>query len=190
MAIDFEYRRRALGQLPATVGVYVLCDLDAVPIYVGQSAREGIRARVRRHLTSARSDIVANRQIDVWEIAHVWAYALPVGVSINDLESALFHHFHPQSQLMNGKTPAAPSAKFPLPSPSVKVQVMSDKEIGLKREPDQRLSRQANVYAQIVNHFLTVKNSAQIAAAMGAHFERLAKYHQQLLSSADGSTDD
>jgi hypothetical protein len=55
------------------IGCYVLCDLDEVPIYVGQSV-DGIRARVRRHLTSARSDIIANRQIDVWEIAYVWAY--------------------------------------------------------------------------------------------------------------------
>ena len=30
---------------------------------------DGIRSRVARHLTSARSDIIANRQIDVWEIA-------------------------------------------------------------------------------------------------------------------------
>jgi hypothetical protein len=55
------------------IGCYVLCDLDRAPIYVGQSV-DGIRSRVNRHLTSARSDIIANRQIDVWEIAWVGAY--------------------------------------------------------------------------------------------------------------------
>ena len=59
--------------LTNAIGVYVLCDLDGVPIYVGQS-KDGIRARVRRHLTSARSDIIANRQIDPWEIAFVQAF--------------------------------------------------------------------------------------------------------------------
>lgn len=70
MAIDLAFRRRALRTLTNVVGCYVLCDLDAVPIYVGQSV-DGIRKRVNRHLTSARSDIIANRQVDVWEIAWV-----------------------------------------------------------------------------------------------------------------------
>jgi excinuclease UvrABC nuclease subunit len=45
--------------LTNTIGVYALCGLDGVPIYVGQS-KDRIRARVRRHLTFARSDIIAN----------------------------------------------------------------------------------------------------------------------------------
>jgi hypothetical protein len=73
MAIDLPFRRRAVRTLTNAIGCYVLCDLDEVPIYVGQSV-DSIRARVNRHLTSARSDIIANRQIDVWEIAWVWAY--------------------------------------------------------------------------------------------------------------------
>jgi Uri superfamily endonuclease len=61
MAIDMAFRRKAVSKLTQAIGVYVLCDLDHVPIYVGQSV-EGIRSRVRRHLTSARSDIIANRR--------------------------------------------------------------------------------------------------------------------------------
>ena len=53
-----------MRELTNEIGCYVLCDLDAVPMYVGQSTN-GIRSRVNRHLTSARSDIIANRQIDV-----------------------------------------------------------------------------------------------------------------------------
>ena len=49
-----------MQSLTNEIGVYVLCDLDQAPIYVGQST-DGARARVRRHLTSARSDIIANR---------------------------------------------------------------------------------------------------------------------------------
>src|SRR3954451_6290676 len=108
MAINLEFRRKAVRTLINVVGVYVLCDLDRIPIYVGRSS-DGIRARVNRHLTSARSDIIANRQIDVWEIAWVWAYPIENRANIPALEDALFHEFHPKSALMNGKVPRRPA---------------------------------------------------------------------------------
>ena len=86
MAINITFRRKAVRTLTNDVGVYVLCDLDQVPIYVAQSA-DGIRTRVRRHLTSARSDIIANRQIDVWEIAWVWAYPAKTVLDRANLEA-------------------------------------------------------------------------------------------------------
>jgi hypothetical protein len=68
---------------------------------------------------------------------------------------------------------------------------MSDAEICEKQDPVQRLPRQAAHYAQIVGHFLAVKESRQIARAMGAHFQRLTKYHQLLLGlAASGAVDD
>jgi len=160
-------------------------------VYVGQSV-DGIRSRVARHLTSARSDIIANRQIDVWEIAWVWAYPVETKEEIGPLEALLYHQFDPQSQLMNGTVPTRPRSLRRVPVPAQKVQVMSDTEIQEKRDPVQRLPRQAAHYAQIVGHFLAVKESKQIARAMGAHFQRLAKYHQTLLSiaTAEGVDDD
>ena len=65
MAIDLAFRRRSVRTLTNEIGCYVLCDLDQVPIYVGQSVDGD---PLPRHLTSARSDIIANRQIDVWRI--------------------------------------------------------------------------------------------------------------------------
>ncbi|GAK34338.1 hypothetical protein JCM17846_33270 [Iodidimonas nitroreducens] len=104
MPIDFKFRKTAVGTLTTQIGVYVLADLDNVPIYVGQS-KDGIRKRVQRHLTSARSDVIANRQIDVWEVAYVWAFPIDDAEVISALEAALFHQLHPQSRLMNGKLP-------------------------------------------------------------------------------------
>ena len=52
MAIDLKFRKKAVGTRTNKIGCYVLCDLDQVPIYVGQSV-DGIRSRVNRHLTSA-----------------------------------------------------------------------------------------------------------------------------------------
>lgn len=191
MAVDFSFRKRAVASLINEIGVYVLADLDNVPIYVGQSA-DGIRARVARHLTSARSDIIANRQVDVWEIAYVWAYPVAGRAEINLLEASLFHHFNPVSQLMNGTLPPRPDALPDLPKPSQVVQVMSDHEIDDRKQPEQRLPRQADHYAQIVGHFLTVKNSPQVARAMDAHFERLQRYHALLLGKPvdEGGTDE
>ncbi len=183
MAIDLAFRRKAVRTLTNKVGCYVLCDLDQVPLYVGQS-RDGIRARVNRHLTSARSDIIANRQVDVWEIAWVWAYPVEIVDEITPLETALFHEFHNLSALMNGKVPPVAANGAPLPTPFQTVQVMSDSEITEKLDPALRLPRQAEHYSQIVGHFLAVKNSKEIAGAIQAHYQRLSKYHRQLLGLA------
>src|SRR5688572_23968910 len=142
MAIDLAFRRLAVRTLTNEIGCYILCDLDGVPIYVGQSV-DGIRSRVNRHLTSARSDIIANRQIDVWEISYVWAYPVQHRHQIGPLENALFHEYHSQSALMNGRVPPPPPTEFVAPQPGQVVQVMSDEEIAEKRDPALRLPRQA-----------------------------------------------
>ncbi|WP_215767523.1 GIY-YIG nuclease family protein [Gluconobacter cerinus] len=180
MAIDFGFRKTSVRKLTNKIGVYVLCDLNQQPMYVGQS-KDGIRSRVARHLTSARSDIIANRQIDVWEIAWVFAYPVENKEEITPLEGLLFHHFNSYSLLMNGSIPPVPSPGTPIPAPAQIMQVMSNDEIADKIDPAQRLPRQAGHYTNIVSHFLTVKNSPQIARAMDAHFKRLASYHAQLL---------
>lgn len=186
MAI-FSYRKAALRKLTREVGVYILSDLDNVPLYVGQSV-DGIRQRVNRHLTSARSDIIANRQIDVWEVAYVWAYPVEDKIDIGPLEAALFHHYHATSALMNGTIP--PPSSYPIPeNPAQVVKVMDDEEMAARKQPALRLPRQASHYTQIVGHFLSVKNSSQIAGAMDAHFQRLSRYHAQLLGISEPEPD-
>src|SRR5208283_5110378 len=133
MAIDLAFRRRAVRTLTNEIGCYVLCDLDLVPIYVGQSV-DGIRSRVNRHLASARSDIIANRQIDVWEIAYVWAYPVENRADIGPIEDALFHEFRTKSALTNGKAPKPPANRVEAPAPFQKVQVMADREIQEKMD--------------------------------------------------------
>jgi hypothetical protein len=66
---------------------------------------------------------------------------------------------------------------------------MSGDEIKEKRDPGLRLPRQAERYSEIVNHFISVKNSKQIARAMNAHFERLSKYHATLIGLATDEED-
>ncbi|GGL98675.1 GIY-YIG nuclease family protein [Micromonospora yangpuensis] len=54
-------------------GCYAFYDYDGEPIYVGQT-NEKLRTRIRRHLTNQRTDAVAMRILDVFEVAdmEVW----------------------------------------------------------------------------------------------------------------------
>ncbi len=85
---------------------------------------------------------------------------------------------------MNGKAPQPLTDVLTPPEPAQRVQVMTEDEIREKRDPALRLPRQAEHYTQIVGHFLAIKNSKEIAGAIQAHFERLQKYHRELLGLA------
>jgi hypothetical protein len=56
-------------------GVYAFYDYDSEPIYVGQT-NEQLRTRIRRHLTNQRTDAVAMRILDVFEVAEVEVWPL------------------------------------------------------------------------------------------------------------------
>lgn len=175
------FRRGALKELTNKIGVYALCDLDEVPIYVGQSV-DGIRARVNRHLTSARSDIIANRQIDVWEIAYVKAWPVDHKSEIPQLEAILFALFNAQKPLMNGSIPPL-LGKLPkkAPEPAQTVQVLDDANIKVRRDPALRLPRQIEHIGRLVDQILNVKDSAQLRRSLTAHFERLNAYRAAFL---------
>jgi len=179
--LSIDFRHKALSTLTDEIGVYALCDLDKTPVYVGQSV-DGIRSRVRRHLTSARSDIIANRQVDVWEIAYVMAWPVTMKDMIEPLEAHLFHRFDVRKALMNGTIPADPGElDFQIPDDSI-IQVISDDDIQTRRNPEFRLPRQIEHYQRLVDHILNVKDSKQLRRSLRAHFERLSAYHSQFLS--------
>lgn len=178
---SISYRKRSLKDLTDDIGVYALCDLDKVPIYVGQSV-DGIRRRVNRHLTSARSDIIANRQIDVWEIAYVMAWPVNRVEDIPQLEAVLFNVFDAAKTLMNGSIlRRPPSMPRRVPDPTEIVQVMSDEDITVRKDPILRLPRQIEHIGRLVDHILSVKDSAQLRRSLKAHFERLDDYREQFL---------
>lgn len=177
-----------MKKLTDEIGVYVLCDLDAVPIYVGQSV-DGIRARARRHLTSARSDIIANRQVDPWEIAYVRAYPAKRPGDIPLLEASLFAQFNAKKPLMNGSVPVAKDSLLKkLPEPAQVIQVMPDEEIKVRKDPALRLPRQIEHIGRLVDQILTVKDSRQLRRSLAAHFERLDEYRKAFLEAGTSVT--
>jgi hypothetical protein len=178
-----KYRKKQMKALTNKVGVYALCDLDGIPIYVGQST-DGIQNRVRRHLTSARSDIIANRQIDPWEIAFVQAYPVNRIKDIPLLEASLFAKFHRKKPLMNGSIPVAEGQLLRhVPKPAETIQMMPDEELRVRREPALRLPRQIEHIGRLVDHILTVKDSAQLRRSLAAHFDRLDAYRTAFLKA-------
>ena len=180
MISPIEFRKSALKSVTRQIGCYALCDLDGVPLYVGQSV-DSIRARVSRHLTSARSDIIANRQLDVWEVAFIRAYPVDTKEQIPSLESSLFEAFDAASPLINGKRVELGEVLGDIPEPSQIVQIISDEDLHERRQPDARLPRQAQHYARLLDQYLVVKQNEQIEYALRAHFERMKRYHLALV---------
>jgi hypothetical protein len=182
------FKKRSLRKLPVSAGVYALCDLDESPIYVGQSKggkAEGILPRVRRHLTSARSDVIANRQIDVWEIAFVWAWPVANAAEIGLLEAHLFHEFNDRSPLVNGAVPPKPGAlDFAVPE-CVRVQVMDDREIAARKEPSLRFPRQIQHFGALVDYILNTQDKPHLRRALQVYFDRLSRYQSAFLGGGD-----
>lgn len=56
-------------------GVYAFFDYDGEPIYVGQT-KESLSTRLNRHLTNQRTDAVAMRILDVFEVAEMRVWPL------------------------------------------------------------------------------------------------------------------
>lgn len=177
------YRRKALSDLTTQIGCYALADLDGVPLYVGQSV-DGIRTRVARHLTSARSDIIANRQLDVWEVAYVYAFPVDFRDEISILEATLYQAYNSKSPLINGKRINQGQVLETMPKPLQTIQVVSEDERQERLNPDVRLPRQADHYARLLDHYLVVKKNDQIEYALKAHFQRMTKYHRRLLENS------
>lgn len=177
-----KYRHQQVAKLTPQVGVYALCDLDETPIYVGQSI-DGIRARVQRHLTSARSDVIANRQLDIWEVAFVWAWPLQVVNidEINQLEGYLIHQFHDSHPVLNGSLPKRPTSLVNVPERQV-VQILPDEEVVRRRDPTLRLPRQAAQFANLLSYILEVKENPELKRTLRAHFERLERYYEEYMN--------
>lgn len=147
-----QFRHQRLLSPVNDIGVYALCALGQIPIYVGQST-DGIRSRVRRHLTNARSDIIANRQVDVWAIAFVWAWSVPDESLINSVEAALFYRFDCRPRSTNGTVPQQPNSQVAIPGHS-SLQVLSDEEVTRRKEPRYRFPWQSQQVALSLDHIL------------------------------------
>ncbi|MBB6429380.1 GIY-YIG nuclease family protein [Algisphaera agarilytica] len=180
------YRKDALRGLPDTAGVYALCDLDNVPIYIGQATASkdtSIRKRVQRHLTSARSDVIANRQLDVWEIAYVRGWECEGEYPRKELESQLVEFYDNQSPLVNGTIPTLLGSPLQEAPKAIAIQVMPDDLISVRLNPAIRFPRQAETFTQLLDYVLNVYDKPHLRRALCVHHARMAKYLEAFLDT-------
>jgi hypothetical protein len=146
----------------AKFGVYAFFDYDGEPIYVGQT-REGLRTRIRRHLTNQRTDAVAMSVLDPFEVLDVkmwplWELEEDTTLSekerkrrLNSAEHAVFQEVLKAStfgSVLNEKDVVSDSSPDPLPDP-VEARIIPDKLIPLRKHPDVRIARRANTIASL-----------------------------------------
>jgi hypothetical protein len=141
-------------------GVYAFYDYDGEPIYVGQT-NEQLRVRVQRHLTNQRSDAVAMRVLDVFEVAEVevwpvWSLEGTSGSSkvarekldayeysayMNAIESSRF------KAILNEKIPPI-SLRVGMP-PSLRFPLVDDLIRAERGHPDIRMARRAETISRL-----------------------------------------
>lgn len=147
----------------ATWGVYAFYDYDGEPIYVGQT-NEKLRTRIRRHLTNQRSDAVAMRILDVFEVAEaeVWPLWHLEGITSSspnfseakrDLDAheyTAYLNALEKSRLkaiLNEKIP--PVSETVEPPPSLRWNLIDDETREERQHPDIRIARRAETVSRL-----------------------------------------
>jgi hypothetical protein len=141
-------------------GVYAFYDYDGEPIYVGQT-NEQLRVRVRRHLTNQRTDAVAMRILDVFEVAEMELWPLwdlaganrsdpDAKASLNAVEYSAYLQAIANSRfraILNEKIPpVSPVVELP---PSKRFRLVSDETRLERGHPDVRIARRAETISRL-----------------------------------------
>lgn len=146
-------------------GVYAFYDYDGEPIYVGQT-NEQLRVRVQRHLTNQRTDAVAMRILDIFEVAAVAVWPLwqyqdltkridptafeAAQLHLNSLEYTVYLTAIRNSQyhaILNEKIPpVSPECELP---PSLRRPLISEHIRKERSHPDIRIARRAEAIARL-----------------------------------------
>lgn len=165
-----EFRRR-LSEAMATVdpasgktlgnsiGIYCFFDFDGEPIYVGQTT-ERFGIRVARHLTGQRSDTVAYRILDPFEVASValWPMTFAKEVpsrerqrQVDAAEFAVYRLAIGASEfgaILNEKLPPYSGLQVQLGDP-FRFDLVADDLRAERDHPDVRIARRAETLARL-----------------------------------------
>lgn len=153
----FRVKDPASGKsLGTCIGVYAFYDFDGEAIYVGQSTR-GFSDRIGRHLTGQRSDTLAYRILDPFEVAKMELYPLEFlrddsdrGVKVNAIEYSVYLDAISKSKyqaILNEKIPPV-SDSVPLP-PSYEFALIPDDMLEDRMHPDVRIARRAETLGRV-----------------------------------------
>lgn len=145
-------------KLGRCIGVYVFYDYDGEPIYVGQTT-ENFATRVGRHLRGQRSDTLAYRILDPFEVAEMELYPVehlrqvPVAqrrADVDALEYSVYIHAINNSKyhaILNEKIPPV-SALIDLPA-SYRFSLVPEDMREDREHPDFRIARRAETLSRV-----------------------------------------
>ncbi len=143
-------------KLGSCIGVYAFYDFDGEPIYVGQT-REDFATRIGRHLRGQRTDTLAYRILDPFEVAEMELYPLEdirkdpdAKAKVDAIEYAVYVHAIGQSKykaILNEKIPPV-SEPVPLP-PSMRFNLIPEGMREDREHPDVRIARRAETLARV-----------------------------------------
>ncbi len=142
------------------LGVYAFYDYDGEPIYVGQT-NERLRTRIRRHLTNQRTDAVAMRILDVFEVAAVEVWPIwdletipgsnsEAKVRLNSYEYSAYLSAIEKSRfnaILNEKIPPV-SPRVDMPE-SLRWELIDARTRAERGHPDIRLARRAETISRL-----------------------------------------
>lgn len=185
-----KFRKKTVPKMTKDAGIYVICDLDKTPLYVGQSVSTG--DRLQRHLTSARCDLIADCRIDPSEMAYIHIHKT-TDMSLDEHESTIYWCLTNLGyQLVNSKPPNRLLAKEMklYPEPNETWQVLPDADIEYQRHPCRRLSRQIEHCKKIADYFAISKTDENIYKAIGFHVKRINKFYNGIVMNPSMFDDD
>ena len=147
---------RVIGN--AKFGVYAFYDFDGEPIYVGQT-NEQLRTRIRRHLTNQRTDAVAMRVLDIFEVAEIELWPLwelegedkqSAKPRLDQVEYSAYRNAIEASRfeaILNEKIPPV-TPLAPLP-PSHRARLVEETPGDERWHPDVRIARRAETISRL-----------------------------------------
>ena len=155
-------------------GVYLFYDYDGEPIYVGQTY-EGLRTRIRRHLTNQRTDAVAMNVLDPFEVAEIEMWPLwelagseksEAKQLLNRAEYAVYQKavgsLEHGAILNEGDVPPTEPMDLPV---SLRIRIVPDGIFEDRRHPDTRIARRASTIAALA----ACDQRAEVKRVSGAH---------------------
>lgn len=147
---------RVIGN--AKYGVYGFFDFDGEPIYIGQT-NEQLRTRIRRHLTNQRTDAVAMRVLDIFEVASIEMWPLwelddlsaaDAKARLDQVEYSAYVRAIKDSKfraILNEKIP--PVSQVETLPPSYKFELVRFEPTDERWHPDVRLARRAETISRL-----------------------------------------
>jgi GIY-YIG catalytic domain len=181
-------------------GVYAFFDYDGEPIYVGQT-NEQLRVRIQRHLTNQRTDAVAMKVLDPFEVFEIEVWPLlefegrpldnAIARRLNWLERAIFERLVAQSRfnaILNEKDPPSVVDHAASVPSSVRGRVVSDAVLKLRGHPDTRIARRAETLSLLAKVIAERRVQSGLRRTLLTQANRLAWLAEKRSAELRGSS--